>query len=404
VSRARISVAAVVAILLVTTYFAWFRGADAADGEYVTSRLERGDITQAVTATGVVKPVTTIQVGTYVSGPIIAIEVDYNSPVRKGQRVARIDPAPFQVKVQRADASLATARARVRKARADLELKRLTLQRNRELRSKNFLAETELDAAESDHEQAAAQLALEEAGVQQAAAELEEARISLGYTDILSPVDGVVVSRSVNPGQTVAASFQTPTLFEIAQDLTKMQVIASVSEADIGVVHEGQPASFRVDAFQDRTFQGVVKQVRNAPVTVESVVTYDVVIEVDNPDLALRPGMTAATAITTARAEDVLRSPLRALTFRPQRQGRAERDDHGSRDATAARDGGKVLWRALGGDSLEAVPVRTGLQDESWIEIEGPGLEAGDEVAVALRETEPASAPVRLPGMTTRMR
>ena len=399
-SRTRIAVAAVVAMLLVTTYFAWFRGADAADGEYVTSRIERGDVTQAVTATGIVKPVTTVQVGTYVSGPILSIDVDYNTPVRKGQRVAQIDPAPFQVKVQRAEANLATAHARVRKARADLRLKALTLDRNRQLRAKNFLAETELDAAESDHEQAAAQLALEEAGVQQAAAELEEARINLRYTDILSPVDGVVVSRSVNVGQTVAASFQTPTLFEIAQDLTKMQVNASVSEADIGVVHEGQPASFRVDAFQDRTFQGVVKQVRNAPVTVESVVTYDVVIEVENPDLALRPGMTAATAITTARAEDVLRSPLRALTFRPQRSGEADRS---AREATAGREGEKVLWRVDGGDTLEAIPVRTGLQDEAWIEVAGAGLQAGDEVAVALRETEPATQPVRLPGMT-RMR
>jgi HlyD family secretion protein len=393
VSPTRIGIAAVVATLLVTTYFAWFRGADAADGEYVTTRIERGDITQAVTATGTVKPVTTVQVGTYVSGPIIAIDVDFNSPVRKGQRVARIDPASFQVKVQRAEANLATSRARVRKALADLELKRLTLERNRELRAQNFLAETELDAAKSDHEQAAAQIALEEAGVQQAEAELEEARINLRYTDILSPVDGVVVSRSVDVGQTVAASFQTPTLFEIAQDLTKMQVNASVSEADIGVVREGQPASFRVDAFRDRTFRGVVKQVRNAPVTVENVVTYDVVIEVENPDLSLRPGMTAATAITTARAEDVLRSPLRALTFRPRKD----------REAPASQDGGKLLWRVQGGDTLESIPVQTGLQDDAWVEVEGPGLAEGDEVAVALREVEPASPQVRLPGMT-RMR
>ncbi|MGH3055488.1 MAG: efflux RND transporter periplasmic adaptor subunit, partial [Gaiellaceae bacterium] len=191
---------------------------------YITEPIERGAIVSTVTAAGTVNPVTTVQVGTYVSGPISALYADFNSRVKKGQRVAKIDAAPFQVKVQEADANLANARAKVDKDRADLELKRLTLERDRELHATDLIALSDLDTAKSNYDQAVAQLALDHAGVKQAEASLQEARINLNYTDITSPVDGVVVSRSVDVGQTVAASFQTPTLFLIAQDLTKMQV------------------------------------------------------------------------------------------------------------------------------------------------------------------------------------
>src|SRR5215468_4784246 len=298
-------------------YVYWVRSSDPGDEEYVTETLARGPVTSTVTATGTVNPVTTVQVGTYVSGPIIAIDVDYNSPVKKGQRVAKIDPAPFQVKVLSADASLTNARAKVVKSRADLDYKRLTFDRNRELRSRDLVAQNDLDTAKSNFDQAVAQLALDEAAVKQADADVQEARINLNYTDINSPVDGVVVSRNVDVGQTVAASFQTPTLFLIAQDLTKMQVDASVSESDIGNVREGETSIFTVDAFPGREFRGTVVQVRNAPVTVQNVVTYDVVIAVDNLDLALKPGMTAAVTVTTGERNDVLRVPLRALSFNP---------------------------------------------------------------------------------------
>src|SRR5215468_5784137 len=298
-------------------YLTWQRSGREDEGGYVTATVARGAVTATVTATGTVNPVTTVQVGTYVSGPIIAIDVDYNSSVTKGQRVAKIDPAPFAVKVQSADANLANARAKVIKSRADLVLKKLTLERNRELRGKDLVAQNDVDTALSNYDQAVAQLALDEAAVKQAEASLQEARINLNYTDIRSPVDGVVVSRNVDVGQTVAASFQTPTLFQIAQDLTKMQVDASVSESDIGAVRDGQPTVFTVDAFPGREFRGVVVQVRNAPVTVQNVVTYDVVIAVDNPELALKPGMTAAVTVTTGERNDVLRVPLRALSFNP---------------------------------------------------------------------------------------
>ncbi len=354
---------------------------------YLTATLERGAITAAVTASGTVNPVTTVQVGTYVSGPIQAIDVDFNSPVRTGQRVAKIDPAPFAVKVQRANAGLATAEARVARARADLDLKALTLQRSTRLRGTNVLAQNELDAARSEFEQARAQLALEEAGVRQARAELEEARINLAYTDITSPVDGVVVARNVDVGQTVAASFQTPTLFLIAQDLTKMQVNTSVSEADIGGLRDGQAAVFTVDAYPGRDFTGRVTQVRNAPTTVQNVVTYDVVIGVDNQDLALKPGMTATVRITTGQLDDALRLPLRALTFTPPTDG------------ARARAGGEGVWRLAADGQLERVAVRTGIRDDTYAAVEEGALQPGDVVAIALDQPLAPRAGPRIPGV-----
>jgi len=385
--RRALAVAAIVLLLAAAAWAYRWRVGDAAPASYVTATLERGPISAIVTATGNVQPVTTVQVGTYVSGPILAIDVDFNSPVRKGQRVAKIDPASFQVRVQRAAAGLATAQARVARAQADLKLKTVTLSRSRELRGTNILAQNELDQAESAYAQAHAELAVERASVQQAEAELEEARIQLAYTDITSPVDGVVVSRTVDVGQTVAATFQTPTLFQIAQDLTKMQVYASVSESDIGPVRDAQTATFSVDAYPGRSFSGRVTQVRNAPTTVQNVVTYDVVIAVDNPDLALKPGMTATVRIETAHAADALRLPLRALTFVPPG------------DAARPRDGGEAVWRLRPVGTLERVAVRTGVRDDTYAAVEDGGLAAGDAVAVALDQAIGPREGPRLPGM-----
>ena len=378
---------ALVALLLAGAAWAYWRR-DAADENtaYVTATVERGPVTALVTATGTVNPVTTVQVGTYVSGPSQAIDVDYNSPVRQGQRVAKIDPAPFLVKVQRAEASLATARARVQQARADLDLKSLTLGRSRRLLGTNVVSQNEFDEAFSAHEQARARVTLEEAGVRQAQAELEEARINLAYTDITSPVDGVVVSRNVDVGQTVAASFQTPTLFLIARNLAEMQVDAAVSESDIGAVREGQAAVFTVDAYPGRDFQGHVTQVRNAPTTVQNVVTYDVVVGVDNPDLALKPGMTATVRIETAHVDDALRLPLRALTFVPPGEARP-------------RDAAEGVWRLDDAGALERVAVRTGVRDDAYAAIVEGELAAGDVVALALdKAVTPREGP-RIPGV-----
>ncbi|HLK12612.1 MAG TPA: efflux RND transporter periplasmic adaptor subunit [Candidatus Binatia bacterium] len=362
----------------------------AASGGYVTVAVDRGPVEATVTATGTVNPVKTVQVGTYVSGPIKAIYVDFNSPVTQGELVAKIDPAPFAVKVEEAEANVANARAQVAKDRADLALKKLLFERNAVLLRRRLIAQNDLDTARSNHDQAAAQLALDQASLQQQQAALEEARVNLAYTDIRSPVDGVVVSRNVDVGQTVAASFQTPTLFLIAEDLTKMQVDTNVSESDVGRVAEGQAASFTVDAYPAKPFRGTVAQVRNAPITVQNVVTYDVVIAVANPDLELKPGMTATVSITTARRDAVLRIPLRALRFRPEEA------------AGGAAHASPVVWVAAPDGALRRVEVRTGIRDERWAEVVGGALQEGDRVVTGLprraeAEAEASSGPPRFP-------
>ena len=358
---------------------------------FVTETVDRGEIETTVTATGVVNPVTTVQVGTYVSGPIREIDVDFNSRVSKGQRVAKIDPAQFQVRADQAEANLENARARVRKARADLALKRLTRARATELHARSLIPESELDTAESGYAQAEAELAVEEAGVRQAESALAEARVNLGYTDIRSPVDGVVVSRNVDVGQTVAASFQTPTLFLIAEDLTRMQVEAKVSESDIGGVREGQAASFGVDAYPERTFHGDVIQVRNAPTTVQNVVTYDVVIQVDNASLELKPGMTATVTITTDRRDEVTRLPIRALRFRPDLPADEPRTD------ARVSASGSAVWALDEGGQLRRVEVRTGLRNDRFAELLSDGVEPGDAVVIGYQRAAESEPPQSSP-------
>jgi HlyD family secretion protein len=385
----------------------WWRDGSPEATSYLTESADRGAIEVVVTATGTVNPVTTVTVGTYVSGPILELYADFNSAVTKGQPVAKIDARPFQVKVLQAEAGLANAKAKVEKSRADLSLKQLNFERNQTLRARNLIAQNELDTARSDFAQAKAQLALDQAGVQQAEAQLSEARINLGYTNITSPVDGVVVSRSVDVGQTVAASFQTPELFKIAQDLTKMQVNANVSESDIGGVHEGQPATFTVDAYPERSFEGQVVQVRNAPVTVQNVVTYDVVIQVANPDLALKPGMTATVSITTARRDDVLRIPLRALRFKPEV---VEADEPAAPAAPAkpasAEASAPAVYVLDAKGAPERVEIQTGLRNDRHAEVLAGDIEAGEPVVVSLRRgTEQAgSTPAASPFMPRRVR
>jgi len=328
-------------------------------------------------------------VGTYVSGPIQAIDVNFNSPVKKGQRVAKIDPAPFAVKVREAEASLKNAQAKVVGDRADTRLKKLLLERNRTLLARNLVAQNDLDTAETAYEQALAQLALDQAGVAQAEASLEEAQVNLRYTDILSPVDGVVVSRNVDVGQTVAASFQTPTLFLIAQDLTKMQVDTNVSESDVGRVREEQPATFTVDAYPGQPFPGRVAQVRNAPIIVQNVVTYDVVVAVDNSGLELKPGMTANVSITTAKRDQALRIPVRALRFRPDEAGAA---------APGAKPKEENAVYVLAPDgALRRVEVQAGVRDNQHVEVLGGDLHEGDRVVVGLRRESTEAAPAARP-------
>ena len=269
--------------------------------------MSRGPVVRAITTTGAVDPVITVEVGAYVSGTLISISCDYNTQVKAGQLCAKIDPRPYQVVVDQDTANLGTARAQLEKDRASLAYAKVAYERDSRLLARGVVSQDTVDNEKSVLGQATAQIELDEATIRQREAELHAAQVNLDYTNISSPVDGTVVSRNVTIGQTVAASFQTPTLFLIAQDLTKMQVDTNVSESDVGTARVGQRSTFTVEAYPGRTFTGQVSQIREAPITVQNVVTYDVVIAVDNADLALLPGMTANTRIVTAeRAEQAL--------------------------------------------------------------------------------------------------
>jgi len=391
----------------------WYSQKGERSVSYITTVVERGPITRLVVATGTVNPVTTVQVGTYVSGPIKALFADFNSAVKKGQRVAQIDPRPFLVKVKQVEANLTTARAQVEKDKADLTFKQRALKRTRELFERNLIAKQEVEAAERDVEQAQAQYHLDQARVEQSAAALEEAQVNLGYTDIVSPVDGAVVSRSVNVGQTVAASFQTPVLFQVAQDLTKMQVNTNVSESDIGLVAEGQRAFFAVDAYPERKFWGTITQVRNAPQIVQNVVTYDVVVGVDNADLALKPGMTASLSVVTAHREDVVKIPQAALRFRlpASRQDGEDTQDgaNGVRPEVPvkrermSKDSPQV-WVQEAEQKLTAVSVQTGISDETFVELVAGNLKEGDVIVTGVRTAREDTPQTTLPGFGMRWR
>jgi HlyD family secretion protein len=362
------------AIIGVAVVLLWLKHAPA-PMHYVTVDAERGDLVRAVTATGTVNPVVTVQVGTYVSGPIVKIYCDFNTEVKKGQICAKIDPRPYQVTVEQASASLANARAQLKKDQANLRYEQLTYERDQALMKENVVTQDALDSAQSTAEQAAAQVDLDHANIRQQQASLHAAQVNLGYTDIISPVDGTVVSRNVDVGQTVAASFQTPTLFLIAQDLTRMQVDASVSESDVGPVRVGQNAEFTVDAFPHHPFPATVTQVRQAPVTVQNVVTYDVVLGVANPELLLKPGMTANAKIITAEEQNVLKVPLQALRFSPNRAGKEAREEHRHDDHKAS------LW-ILDGKTIRRIRVVRGVDDGTSVEILGGDLKPGDQVVV----------------------
>jgi HlyD family secretion protein len=364
-----------VAIALVGVVASWYflTGSTTAP-KIVTAKVTEGPIVRSVTATGTVNPVITVQLGTYVSGPIIAIYKDYNAPVKKGQLIAKIDPSTYQVTVDIAHATLANSKAQLGKDQADLDYKKVTYERDLALYKADAVSKDTVDSAYSAWQMDVAQVKLDRANIQQQTANVAAAQVNLNYTNIVAPVDGTVVSRNVDVGQTVAASFQTPTLFLIAKDLTKMQVDSNVSESDIGYVKQGQKATFRVDAFPDRDFEGVVAQVRQAPITVQNVVTYDVVVSVENPELLLKPGMTANVNVVTASKGKVVRVPIDALRFAPPGQPPA---DSAALDGAPGRQ--TRVWM-LENRKVTPVTITTGLSDGTWVEVADGDLQAGDRV------------------------
>jgi HlyD family secretion protein len=371
-------------LLLVAFVVRQFRNSDAAT--YQTATVTRGPITQAVTATGTLNPVVNVQVGSQVSGNISKLFVDFNSQVRAGQVVAQIDPALFQATVTQAEGDLANAQAA-------LELARVNAKRTEDLFARKTSSQADLDQAVANLHQAEANVKIKQGA-------LDKAKADLDHCTITSPIDGVVISRSVDVGQTVAASLQAPVIFQIANDLTKMQIDSNVAEADVGMVQVGQDVDFTVDAFSTQTFHGKVVQVRNAPITVQNVVTYDTVIGVNNPDLKLKPGMTANVSIIVARKDNVLQIKNAALRYRPAEGAPAEL---GTRSPASA--GGRGMGRrdqktsgrtvyVLSGSRPTPVQIKTGISDGVVTEVV-EGLTEGDRVVTAemAAKSQPASTP-----------
>lgn len=386
----------VVAILAttaaVTAYYR--RNGDAAPA-LTTAVVERGDVVRRVQATGRLEAVTTVEVGSQVSGTIASLHADYNSQVRKGQVVARLEPSLFQTQVEQSRATLLRVQADAERARVALEDARVRLKRAETLSSQQLLPTSELDAARAAALEAEAALKSSQAQVTQSRAALNQAQVNLSHTTITAPIDGIVISRNVDVGQTVAASMQAPVLFTIAQDLRHMQVEASVDEADIGRIEPDQHVTFQVDAYPGRTFDGTVRQVRLAPVVEQNVVSYVTVVDVPNPELALKPGMTATVSIEIARADGVLKVPSAALRFQPDE---ALRSAHGLPAAPAAEGsarggrGVRQVWMVGAEGRLQAAKVETGVSDGTTVAVTGGELREGARVVTGQAASATASA------------
>lgn len=384
----------------------------------VTAQVTRGDVIETVDATGTLQAVTTVQVGTQVSGTLKALHADFNARVRRGQVIAELEPSLFEAQVEQSRASLARLEAEASRAAVQREDAQLKLRRAQELAERQLIPATELEAADMTARQADASVRAADAQVVQARASLNQSEVNLAHTIITAPIDGIVISRNVDVGQTVAASMQAPTLFVIARDLAEMQVNASIAESDIGRIQAGQSVSFRVDAYPGDVFTGRVSQVRLEPVVQQNVVSYVTTIDVLNRDLKLKPGMTANVTVEIARMTNVLRVPNAALRVRPSDEivaasGRHaaeaeaertaipgvthERGTVGMRGADIATPGRHaVVWISKGGQ-LEQVPVRISITDGSYTAILAGALSEGAAVVTSINRLSTASTTTRSP-------
>lgn len=386
--------------------------------QYEKAAIDRGNVTALVDTTGTLNPVTIVDVGSQISGKILKIYVDFNSQVNEGQLIAEIDQSPFLIKVQQNEANYLSSVAAVEKSKVSLQNSEKKYERAKILFEKELLSYEEFESSEVQYYSAKADLQSSDARLEQAKAQLDATKVDLEYTIIKSPIDGVVINRNVNEGQTVAASFQAPVLFQIANDLTKMQVECSVDEADIGKVKEGQNVQFTVDAFPDDNFKGVVRQVRYSPEVLQNVVTYTTIVDVENPEMKLRPGMTATVSIVVGEAQNALRVPNSALRFQPptevmmalfeemKRERQAARGNGDQAEGQPAkqrpqqtaqpnfqssfqmgaggmrgrmRDMGRV-WTEDETGKLKMVFVKTGVTDNVYTEITGGDIQEGMEV------------------------
>lgn len=360
---------------------------------FETAPAERGRLSSHVTSSGTLSALVTVQVGSQVSGRIDKLLADFNSTVKKGEVIARIDPLMFEAEVRKARANLVAASGNLARARAEADLAERQRARTQALNAEGLASKADLDTAEAGAISARAQVEALKGTLEQARAALNQAEINLAYTTIKSPIDGVVISRSVDVGQTVAASLSAPTLFTIAEDLRKMQVDTFVAEADVGKLRAGMTARFTVDAFPGRRFKGTVREIRNAPQTVQNVVTYDAVIDVENPELELKPGMTANVTVVVIEKDDVLKVPNAALRFRPGPEiipaGSASAGAPAGPPPGGGGDGEgpgrreqRTVW-ALRDGTPQPVRIRTGITDGTNTEVVEGELREGDQLIVS---------------------
>jgi HlyD family secretion protein len=416
---------------------------------YRTEKIAKGDVEAVVTTSGAVNPITMVEVGSQVSGKIAKLNVDYNSKVEKGQILAELDLSPFETRVNQSQANYLSALASLEKAKVTLDNLQKQYQRAQSLFEKNLISYEERDIAEANYLGAKTDLQRAEASVEQAKSQLESSKLDLSYAIIRSPIDGIVISRNMNVGQTVQASFQAPKIFEIANDLSKMQVECDVDEADVGRIQEGQKVRFTVDAFPNDSFNGVVQQVRYSPTVTSNVVTYTTIVAVDNPGMKLRPGMTATVTIITGEARDVLRVPNAALRFTPplpaeeiakimkeagermmaQRKAEGGQEPRtqtpgsgsGQQPSQAAGTGGaqrmmfpqgsgmsgqasgtrrrpSMVWYLDEHQKLNIAFIRPGVTDNTYTEILRSDLKEGQEVIIGIQTGQTASASQSGPG------
>jgi HlyD family secretion protein len=394
--RRAVMIIGVLAVGLTIGGYVFFNGERKVPVRYRSAMVERGPVISLVTATGMINPVVSVQVGTQVSGMIKSLHADFNSVVKAGDIVAAIDPEPFKARRDQAASNLEMSKANVARAKTDLAQRKRELDRVKSLVAQQFVSQNDVDVAATNLQAAEAQVNVAGAQVRQAEAALSAAELDLKYTVIRSPVNGIVVARNVEVGQTIAASFATPNLFLIALDLTKMQVDTNVSESDIGGITEGKEATFTVDAYPGYQFAGTIRQVRLAPINVQNVVTYNVVVNVDNQDLRLKPGMTANVSIVVAQRDAVLKVPNAALRFTPPTAGQADRSSPSGkpskgngveqaagagRSATALS---RTIWKQGPSGELESMQVQTGISDGLATEIVSEELSEGALVVVGI--------------------
>ena len=373
-----------VVIIAAVTVGVYFYAGKKPEITYRTAKVERGPLVSSVSSTGTLAAVITVQVGTQVSGTIQKLFVDFNSSVKKGQAIAEIDPALFTAQVEQTRGNYLSAKGNLEKFKADAIDARRNMERNRQLLKEGIISQGDFDTAENRYLQATAAVKAAEGTVAQTRGAYDQAQTNLRYATIRSPVDGIVVSRNVDVGQTVAASFQTPTLFTIAQDMTKMEIQTSVDESDISRIKVGQPVTFTVDAYPETRFTGTVRQIRNAPVVTQNVVTYVVVVNVDNKDLKLKPGMTANVSIETARKDNVLKIPAAALRFKPKSPTESTEKSSGAPQGgkRLAKRGSEQVYILTLDKTPKPVAVKSGISNDGSVELVEGNLKENDEVIV----------------------